>query len=144
MFDGCPRNQCGVIPMKLNRVFIGILVLALSACSKTQPPAASEAAASHAATIKDIMDSMVDPSADFLFESMAEIADADGVRRKAPQTDEEWKEVRRRALVLVEAPNLLIMEGRRVAKAGEKAENPEVELHPEQIEAKMAEDRPSF
>ena len=37
------------------------------------------------------MDAMVDPSADFLFESVAEIADERGVTEKAPQTDEEWK-----------------------------------------------------
>src|SRR5215470_9592547 len=78
-----------------------------------------------AATIKDIMDSVVDPSAEFLFESVAEIADEQGIREKAPQTDEEWKEVRLRAIGLVEAPNLLIMNGRAVAKPGEKSQNPQ-------------------
>src|SRR5678815_1731030 len=96
------------------------------------------------ATIKDIMDSMVDPSGDFLFDSMAQIADENGIREKAPQTDEEWAEVRRRALILLEAPNLLTMEGRKVAKPGEKAENPQVELHPEDIQKLIDQDRPSF
>jgi hypothetical protein len=90
------------------------------------------------------MDSMVDPSADFLFDSVVEIADTNGITHKAPRTPEEWKEVRRRALVLLEAPNLLIMEGRKVALAGEKSENPEVELQPEQIQALIDGDRPSF
>jgi hypothetical protein len=36
------------------------------------------------ATIKAIMDSMVDPSADFLFESVAEIADEKGITQRAP------------------------------------------------------------
>src|SRR6185436_10043325 len=56
--------------MKLTWVLIGTLLLALSACKPTQPaePAADLA---HTATIKDIMDSMVDPSGDFLFESVA-------------------------------------------------------------------------
>src|SRR5436853_2814096 len=99
--------------MKFNQVFIGILVLTLSACTKTQTPAPAASPSPEAATIKDIMDSMVDPSGDFLFESVAEIADTNGVTHKAPKTDEEWKEVRRRAVVLLEAPNLLIMEGRK-------------------------------
>jgi hypothetical protein len=50
----------------------------------------------------------------------------------------------RKAVLLVEAANLLLMPGRKVAKAGEKAENPEVELGPEQIEALINKDRPSF
>jgi len=36
------------------------------------------------------------------------------------------------------------MEGRKVALAGEKAENPEVELQPEQIQALVDGDRPAF
>jgi hypothetical protein len=47
---------------------------------------------------------MVDPSGDFLFESIQEIADEKGIRQVAPETDEQWTEVRRRALILVEAP----------------------------------------
>jgi hypothetical protein len=96
------------------------------------------------ATIKDIMDSMVDPSGDFIFESVVQIADENGIREKAPKTDEEWAEVRRHALVLLEAPNLLTMEGRKVAQPGEKAENPQVELHPEDIQKLIDNDRPSF
>jgi hypothetical protein len=97
-----------------------------------------------AATIKDIMDSVVDPSAEFLFESVAEIADEQGVREKAPQTDEEWKEVRLRAIALVEAPNLLVMNGRAVARPGEQSQNPQVELQPEQIQALLDADRRGF
>jgi hypothetical protein len=90
------------------------------------------------------MDSMVDPSADFLFESVAEIADENGITEKAPQTDEEWKQVRRHALVLLEAPNLLIMAGRRVAQPHERSENPQIELQPEDIQKLVDADRPGF
>jgi hypothetical protein len=69
---------------------------------------------------------------------------ADGIKEKRPQNPEEWKEERRRAMVLVEAANLLIMPGRRVAKEGEKADNPEVELGPEEIQALIDKDRPNF
>jgi hypothetical protein len=90
------------------------------------------------------MDSMVDPSGDFMFESVKEVADEKGVHEIAPQTDEEWKEVRHHVFILMEAPNLLAMEGRKVAKPGEKAENPEVELQPEAIQKMVDEDRPAF
>jgi cytochrome c556 len=125
----------------IKKAFIaGLLVLA-GGCSRPQPPATDLA---RTATIKDIMDSMVDPSGDFLFESVVEIADERGVTEKAPQTDEEWKQVRRHALVLLEAPNLLVMEGRKVAQPHEKSENPQVELQPEDIQKLVDGDRPSF
>jgi len=128
--------------MKISRwllfsVFLGLL----AACSKPKP---AEPSLAHTATIKDIMDSMVDPSGDFLFESVQEIADENGIREKAPQTDEEWEEVRHHAFILIEAPNLLTMEGRFVAHPNEKSKNPQVELQPEEIQKLLDGDRPSF
>lgn len=117
------------------------LIAAAGACAKAPPPAPDLL---KPATIKDIMDSMVDPSGDFLFESVQEIADEKGVREKAPQTDEEWEEVRHRAFILMEAPNLLTMEGRKVAHPNEKSKNPQVELQPEEIQKLVDGDRPSF
>lgn len=96
------------------------------------------------ATIKDIMDSMVDPSAEFIFDSVAQIADEHGITEKAPHTAEEWKEVRRRAVQLLEAPNLLVMRGRRVARQAERAENPNVELQPEEIQKLIDTDHAAF
>ena len=46
--------------------------------------------------------------------------------------------------MLVEAPNLLVAPGRKVAKPGDKAEYPEVELHPEQIQRMIDDDRDAF
>jgi hypothetical protein len=110
--------------------------------SCTPAPAASDY--NLVATIKDIMDSAVDPSADYIWESIGTEVSAAGVIDHRPQNDEEWKEERRKAVLLVEAANLLMMPGRKVAKAGEKAENPEVELGPEEIEALINKDRAKF
>ncbi len=96
------------------------------------------------ATIKDIMDSMVDPSGDFIFASIQQIADERGVREKAPQTDAEWEEVRHHLFVLLEAPNLLIMDGRKVARPGDKSKNPAVENEPAEIQKLLDADRSSF
>jgi hypothetical protein len=127
--------------MRWSLVAAPVFVLA-AGCARPAPPAASELLKT--ATIKDIMDSMVDPSGDALFESVVQIADEKGIREKFPETDEEWANVRNHALVLLEAPNLLTMEGRRVAAHGETSKNPEVELQPEQIQKLIDEDRPSF
>jgi hypothetical protein len=128
--------------MKIHRrLMLASLVVAASACTNAKPAEPDLLATS---TIKDIMDSMVDPSADYLFEAVAQIADEQGIRQKAPQTDAEWKEARRRAVQLLEAPNLLAMRGRKAARPGEKSENPDVELQPEQIQALIDADRVQF
>jgi cytochrome c556 len=128
--------------MRISNLFFAATVLAAAAaCTKTPPGPPSLL---KTATIKDIMDSMVDPSGDFMFESVQEIADATGIHEKAPQTDEEWEEVRHHAFVLLEAPNLLTMEGRRVAQPHERSKNPQVELQPEEIQKLVDGDRASF
>jgi hypothetical protein len=117
-------------------------VLVIAACNRTQPPAASSLQPE--ATIKDIMDSMVDPSADVLWESVATIVSAAGIEERQPRTDDDWKNVHRHAVILVEATNLLKMDGRHVAKPKEKSENPGIELEPEQMEKLINDDRPAF
>jgi hypothetical protein len=123
---------------------VWLLLAAFPFLTACKPSSASDPVLLRTATIKDVMDSMVDPSGQFVFESIQEIADEHGVREKAPQTPEEWLEVRKRLLVLLEAPNLLTMEGRQVAHPGEKSSNPQVENEPAAIQTLLDADRPSF
>ena len=116
-------------------------VLALSGCNTPKP---SPPPIEIAATIKDIMDSMIDPSGDFMFEAVAEISDENGVTQKAPKTEEEWKEVRNRAFILYEGMNLAMMEGRKVAQPDDKSKFPQVELEPDEIQKLIDGDRPRF
>src|SRR5262249_17396010 len=119
---------------------LAVVSLAMSACAGKPP----EPQLQSPSTIKDIMDSMVDPSADFIFDSVAQIADEQGIREKAPHTDEEWKEVRRRGVQLLEAPNLLVMPGRKAALPGDRSQNPKIELQPEEIQKLIDADHPAF
>jgi hypothetical protein len=125
--------------VKRYRIVFAALICA-GACRRSAP----EPLLQSPSTIKDIMDSMVDPSAEYIFDSVAQIADEHGITDKAPHTDAEWKDVRRRAVQLLEAPNLLVMKGRRVARAGERAENPSVELGPEDIQKLIDADHAAF
>jgi cytochrome c556 len=119
-------------------------LLTVVACNQAGQVTPTQSPLRPTATIKDIMDSMVDPSADTLWDSVATIVSAAGTEEKQPRTDDDWKKVHQQAVILVEATNLLIMEGRHVAKAGEKAENEEVELSPEEIEKTINQDRKAF
>jgi hypothetical protein len=135
----------------------GAALIAAAACSAGKVEAPGNAAAPTVtpastsgadfrttATIKDIMDSVVDPSADYIWDSVSTIVTRKGIDERRPRTDMEWKEVRRRAIALVEATNLLIMDGRKVAKPGEKSENPEVELGPDDIQSLIDADHASL
>jgi hypothetical protein len=96
------------------------------------------------ATVKDLMQSIVDPSADAVWLSVTTVMSGQGVVETKPQTDEDWARVRHGAVALIEASNLLMMPGRHVARPGEKSEAPGVELEPSEMEALINKDRPGW
>jgi hypothetical protein len=61
------------------------------------------------------MEDEIDASADPIWDSVGTITTSSGTEEKQPRTDEDWKTLRRHAIVLIEATNLLVMKGRRVA-----------------------------
>jgi hypothetical protein len=95
-------------------------------------------------TIKDIMESIIDPSADVLWGAAGAVIDKQGVQDMSPKTPEEWLNVRRAAIRMIEGPNLLMMPGREAAPAGAKSEAPGVELEPPEITALIKKQRKSF
>src|SRR5262245_50916298 len=127
-------------------------LLVTSACQSQQAasPAAAPAPAlappeyTPTATIKDIMQSVVDPNADVVWLSVTTVQSSKGTVETAPKTDEEWTKVRHGAIALTEAANLLIVPGRHVARPGEKSETPGVELEPSEMEALINKDIPAF
>jgi len=127
---------------------VATVVLLTGAAVAASKPAAPQAASGPeiVATVQDIMQNLVDPSADALWASVASTTTASGTQNRQPKTEEEWKAVRRYALTLVEAPNLLVAPGRRVASTGGKLEDAQVKgiLRPEEIGQKIAADRPAF
>lgn len=131
------------------KLFLGVSLFSVSlfvdsACGGRQaeaPPAPPEPPYTPTATIKDIMDSIVDPSADVVWEAVATVVDSKGVNDRIPKTDEEWSNVRRGAIRVIEGANLLMMPGRHVARPHEKSETPGVELEPEAIEVNINKDR---
>ena len=118
---------------------VSVLVLTSGACNKREEPA-PQPQFRPTATVKDIMTSIVDPESDVLWNAVATIVTLTGTEEREPKTDEEWAAVRRSAVQLVEATNLLRIPGRLVAKHGEKSENPRIELQPETIQRMIAED----
>ena len=84
--------------------------------------------------------SVVDPAADAIWESVATIVTHEGTEERRPRTDEDWETLRHEAVRLVESSNLLLIEGRDVARSGFRSENPGIELEPEEVQALIEED----
>ena len=95
-------------------------------------------------SIKDLMESIIDPSADVLWGAVTTVVDQEGIHETFPKTPEEWLDLRRAAVRIIEGANLLMMPGRDAAPMGTKSEVPGVELEPAQITALIKKKRKSF
>src|SRR5678816_3453838 len=126
----------------LSALFVVAAVVAACRAAPAPPAQAAQPAAptfQATSTIRELMQSMVAPSAQGLWDSVGRISDAKGTRDLEPRSAEEWAAVRRHAVSLMESTNLLLIPGRHVAKEGQqtlKADDavPGSELPPSEIE----------
>lgn len=133
-------------------LFSLVLMLASAACqgpsastSSTAPAPALPSPEYHPdATIKDLMQHVIDTSADVVWLSVTTVASEKGLIETRPRNDEEWAKVRGGAVTLAEAANLLMIPGRHVARPGERSETPGVELEPEEMEVLIDKDRTAW
>jgi hypothetical protein len=119
-------------------------ILSLSLFSVVQA-ASQNAVGPSLYSIKELMLSIVDPSADDVWGAVGTVVDKDeGIKEMIPKTEEEWAAVRRASVRIAEAGNLLAMAGRRTAPPGTKSETPGVELEPEEMDALIRANRAGF
>jgi hypothetical protein len=96
---------------------IGFVIAAERTARAAAPAVAAPArVTAPVATVKEVMDGIVAPSASLIWDSVATIVSAAGVEERVPRTDEEWAAVARSAALLVESANLLV-EGDRAVDA---------------------------
>lgn len=92
--------------------------------------------------MKELMDCVVDPAADGIWDAVAVRSTKKGIEYHQPRTAEEWAAVRRHAIALIEAMNLVTLPGRRAAPSGTK---PGLgELAPAEIERDIEQKRALF
>ena len=106
--------------------------------------AADNAGYSPEISVAEIMDSMVMPTAQALWDAVGVDVTAQGEIQKKPQNDEEWAQLRAAAVTLAEATNALVVPGRHAAPSGTVSQNPDSELQPAEIEALFAKERPAW
>jgi hypothetical protein len=110
-----------ILPRLAPIALCGLTVLLLQGCAPeaTNTPATVPAVPFLVkTTIREIMDAEVDPAADALWDSVAFTSTLQGSHEDRPETPEQWQAVRRSAITLLEATNLIVMPGRRIAPAG--------------------------
>jgi len=121
------------------------LIAGCAAPAPAQPPSAEapavEAPYRPVASVREIMNSVIDPSIDIVWDSVKTVIDDGRMTDFAPTTDEDWTEVRRHALIVGEAANLLLMPSRLIAPPGAAARAPGVELEPDEVRALIDENR---
>jgi hypothetical protein len=90
------------------RVFVMTAIAMSLVVSSCAPPPPFKPVAS----IKQVMESTVHPSAEVIFDAVGTIISVSGTEEIAPKNDEEWATVQHSALTLAEAGNLLMVPGR--------------------------------
>lgn len=122
-----------------------LVVLAAGCAAQPEaPPPPPQPPYTTTATVKEIMQLIVDPAADEVWQAVMTVHSAAGTVETVPKSDEDWLNARRGAMTLIEASNLLMTPGRHVGKPGEKSEAPGVELEPAEMEVNIGKDLPEF
>jgi hypothetical protein len=114
-------------------------VLFQQCTSKAAPSPVAESSIKPLVTIKELMENIIDPIADNVFDAVGVDVSVKGVVETKPVTDDDWAKVRQGAVTLAEGSNLLKMP-RSVAPPGDKnnSNGPNApELSPEQIQSKI-------
>jgi len=118
--------------------------LLLPGCGQpTSVPAVAEAPSfTPVLSVKELMEHIVDPVADWIFDAAVIDVSEKGTVETLPLTDEDWTRVERGAMILAESANLLKMPRTMVPPGDEslKKESGGPELTPAEIEAKIKKD----
>ncbi len=92
---------------------IGFVVVGARA-ARQAPSTGSATALTPVASVKQIMNGIVNPGATAVFEAVSTTVSVEGTVEVAPQNEAEWATLGDSAAVLAEAGNLMMMEGRLV------------------------------
>lgn len=91
------------------------------------------------ATVEELMRAIIDPAADAVWDAVVITSTREGIEREVPDSDEDWLALEHHAVRLLEAGNLLRIEGRAIAGPESVSELPGIDLEPADIAVRVAE-----
>jgi hypothetical protein len=129
------RSWAGTIAVALT------CTLPLAGCRATPAPAGPppDPAFTPVLSVKELMENIVDPQADYVFDAVGSDIGPKGIVDIKPTTDDDWTKIQRGAYVLAESSNLLKMNRKMAPDGATNREKGGPELTPAQIEAKVKE-----
>ena len=86
-------------------LLLGVILMAACETPSTAPPPPF----TPVGDVQQLMEMVIDPAADIVWESVGTIVTLDGTEEIFPRSDEEWSTVRNSAMVLAESGNLLMV-----------------------------------
>lgn len=101
------RTTYGLLIVSLLLFVFGIWFALAGARSAGGPPAAPPVA-----TVAELMDGIVSPAAQVVYDSVGTVVTREGTEETRPKNDREWRRVAGNAASLIEASQLLRVEGR--------------------------------
>ena len=120
------------------------LMGSMTACNHKYFASDADAEFKPVATVQEIMNSIIDPNIDFVWNSVSSVSTAKGTEERKPETAEDWNVLRQHALTVVEAANLLLVENRPVAIASAATSSGGAELNSDAIKALIATNRTAY
>ena len=142
------RSARALLALAGGVLFLAPCLLLLAQCTSSPAPASTSTPTPAAPpltpvlSVKELMEHIIDPTADGIFDAAVVDVTARGAKTTVPTTDEDWLRVERGALLLAEASNLLKMP-RAMAPPGAAGSTPPnpgepaPELSSTEIEAKV-------
>jgi hypothetical protein len=94
-----------VSQMRTTLLLVPASAILFFGCSSAPPPPPFKPIA----TVKELMNSVIDPSADLIWNAVATIQTPTGTEERQPHTTEEWTKVQEGATMVAESGNLLMM-----------------------------------
>lgn len=96
---------------KIRRFMTPGLIVLLAGCEPAPPPPPPSPFTTTLA-LKQVMEWVIDPAADVIWDSVKSVITEKGTQEIAPQTDADWNKVRDAAATLIEAGNVLMIDDR--------------------------------
>jgi hypothetical protein len=130
----------------IRALLCGLLALTVACSSTKSAPSGSPGGLwgdmKPIVSVKELMDGMIDPASDFVFDSIGTIITNEKITEIQPRTEEDWNRIKVGAITMAEGVYLLKVP-RRFAPVGDEnnSSGPEAEeLSPAQITAKLEKD----